>query len=1278
MEASVDYPLENLGPERFQHLCQDLLTKEHPRVQCFPVAQPDGGRDAVVFLTDGPEDKFSVFQVKYARKPHAEAEPHKWLLAIVEDEAPKVRELIPRGAIQYVLMTNIPGTAHLDTGSIDKLNATLTEKLGIPSLCWWRDDINRRLDNAWDLKWVYPEIMAGPDFLRVVIESGLSEHRERRSATVRAFLRAQYDMDEEVRFKQVELHNKLLDLFVDVPIALRETHADRQQLDRFQAIVAQALSHTQNPQEMEFEGPGQPFDTNTRLFVSHEEGIGAATLLISASMQTVMPHVVIEGAPGQGKSTIAQYICQLHRMRLLDEAEALKVVAEEHSRAPVRLPIKVDLRDFALWLGKKDPFNIDQVDSAPVNWNKSLDSFLAALISHQSGGTHFTTDDLLAVFRISAVLLVFDGLDEVADMTRRHEVVDEIVRGVQRLEENAASMQAIVTSRPAAFANSPGMPHSKYPHLQLLSLNRSLIMAYAERWLRAGRLDTKQSAEFRVVLKDKLDQPHLRDLARNPMQLAILLSLVHTRGASLPDKRTALYDYYIDLFFSREAEKSAIVRNHRELLIDIHRHLAWLLHSDGEQGNARGSVPQDQLQLMVAEYLRREGHDPGLAKELFTGMVERVVALVSRVEGTFEFEVQPLREYFAACHLYYTAPQSSPGKERSGSKPDRFDAIARNFYWLNVTRFYAGCYSKGELPSLVERLQELTNEQGFKTISYPCVLAATLLGDWVFTQNPRSVQQLIDIVLGIASLRYVLAPFESRRYRPGVHNPLVLPPRCGREELIKRCFEMLSSALPRDLAQQLLSLLRANAESHSDVMDAWMAHTRAATREKRVNWLEHGLHLGMLSTIELDRLYQLLPDSGVQVGSPVLSILFRARRLDYLHSSEQVFEDVVSLILERRVTAQPSRRIESPLDALSHALDASRYAFAFRDRQPVRLADHLDARNRAGKLMWSQQLVTGTESYSSYRSCIELARIAEGESQKSTIEWATDISPWNQVIESARSIWGDRWAVLCLANVAAGIRSSAEKCAESSDLLDPTRPIARRIRFARLRPGAHKWWGTQFKSAASENDIHLLLLVALTWAKASTLVANIELLDLMLTNLGDEQWQRLFFAARRCASLARVQEERGEDLDTVQLPECLSLRFAAVLTEKLGPAASHPLYERYIKSQRTEDPVILEFVQREALDIENFGTESWTPNLELVQRCYDLGEVSEPFAFHRQRNIREPGLMPLDIAQTVLDAPDHFPSFLVVLSEERCRQDVSSKATAVGAIAEREGWFSPP
>jgi len=128
--------------------------------------------------------------------------------------------------MQFYLITNIQGTSHIDVGSMDQLSERLRGELSVPFMCWWRDDINRRLDNAWAVKWVYPELMTGPDFLRAVIESGLSEHRERREGAIRAFLTQQYSTDEQVRFKQVELQNHLIDLFVDVPVAFRELGSD--------------------------------------------------------------------------------------------------------------------------------------------------------------------------------------------------------------------------------------------------------------------------------------------------------------------------------------------------------------------------------------------------------------------------------------------------------------------------------------------------------------------------------------------------------------------------------------------------------------------------------------------------------------------------------------------------------------------------------------------------------------------------------------------------------------------------------------------------------------------------------------------------------------------------------------------------------------------------------------------------------------------------------------------------------------------------------------------
>ena len=154
----------------------------------------------------------------------------------------------------------------------------------------------------------------------------------------------------------------------------------------------------------------------------------------------------------------------------------------------------------------------------------------------------------------------------------------------------------------------------------------------------------------------------------------------------------------------------------------------------------------EALRKEVATYLEHEEYDPELVDSLLKGTVERVGALVSRVQGTFEFEVQPLREYFAARHLHKTAPYSPPGDAKKGTRPDRFSALASSFYWTNVTRFYCGFYDVGELPSLVDGLIGIGEEPGYRLIAQPRRLAMMLLGDYVFSQSPRSMRRLINFI----------------------------------------------------------------------------------------------------------------------------------------------------------------------------------------------------------------------------------------------------------------------------------------------------------------------------------------------------------------------------------------------------------------------------------------------------------------------------------------------------------------------------------------------------
>ena len=82
--------------------------------------------------------------------------------------------------------------------------------------------------------------------------------------------------------------------------------------------------------------------------------LGSATFILSANFRELTDRLVIEGAPGQGKSTITQYVCQVHRMKLLELDEELQSVPQPHRDAPVRLPLRVDLRDFASWLRPRE------------------------------------------------------------------------------------------------------------------------------------------------------------------------------------------------------------------------------------------------------------------------------------------------------------------------------------------------------------------------------------------------------------------------------------------------------------------------------------------------------------------------------------------------------------------------------------------------------------------------------------------------------------------------------------------------------------------------------------------------------------------------------------------------------------------------------------------------------------------------------------------------------------------------------------------------------------
>ncbi len=1245
----MDYLFENLDPERFQKLCQSILVREFPNVQCLPVAQPDGGRDAILYYHQSSKEakKFVVFQVKFVRKPQAGIDPHKWLIDIVKEEAPKVRRLIKEGAEGYYLLTNVAGTAHPGSGSIDQIKVILENALKVPSECWWRDDLNRRLDNAWDLKWAYPEIMTGQDMLRYVLEEGLLEHKSRRVSAIKAFVRKQYDDDKEVKFKQVQLENRLFDLFIDVPVSARRVHSDSRPGFK---ILEELMRDQVSMQNIE-----------AFVYRKGERGfLGAASMLLHPITQEYISHVVLEGAPGQGKSTIAQYICQVHRMRIL--GMNLDTVPRQHRPLSLRIPFKIDLRHLATWLSKQNPFSPDDSKAIPENWYKSLESFLAAQVRYQSGGCEFSVTDLYEVAKISAFLLVLDGLDEVADISKRQEIVAEVIAGVNRLEASSASLQVVVTSRPAAFANSPGFPEDLFPHYELVSLTRSQVDDYANRWSKARNLSARDKVDLKRILNEKLDQPHLRDLSRNPMQLAILLTLIHARSF-LPDERTALYDSYVERFFDRETEKSSVVREHRPLLIEIHQYLAWVLHSEAEQGHNRGSISIEQLRSLLFDYLKSEGHDTSLSDQLCTSAVERIVFLVSRVQGTFEFEVQPLREYFAAKFLYNTAPYSPPGAEKRGTLPDRFDAIARNFYWLNVTRFYAGCFSKGELPTLVDGLQDLAQEEGYRYISHPLLLAAMLLADWVFAQKQKSMRVVVSLILeGVKNRR----AFASQDIRNDSSLPLVLPENCGRKELIEECFYILQKRPPRDYASEIISILRANA-AVEDLQELWHREVLGMIGLDRTIWLEYGLQLGLVSEMHANDLEELLSNNPKNPKD--LSIILRSEQGEFFEASEDRCQSIVDLILNEEEDILYTRSGLSILDSFSIYFNLTIYKHAFRFPEQISLSNTLKELiiSRFIRDKSYKDRFDSNSNNSILKKCMKFVELVEKEYERPIKQWISELMPWDIVVEKSRSIWGERWANYRLANFA-GMTKLSKLSEDFSNLMDQTKSLCMRIHYAKSQTENPNWWRKQFNLASSELDLMFFSLVLFTWASCNTLVSLDEIINSVSLRLAD----KCHFVIN---AMRQVVQPDLQISDETILPDKIPELLAIVLGMRAKKDQAINIYLKYFSDYQGSDVIVLEFCLKMALSLARSEAKNWHQALKIIAKLYANLSPLTHYHFSGAFLDMKSKDLPQKIAKEIILQPEKYPRQLVFLAEARYREVVASKIVPVGEIAKDENWF---
>jgi hypothetical protein len=950
-------------------------------------------------------------QAKFSRDPDSVRNPAAWLDGILSKEKARIARLASRGVRSYRLMTNMRGTATLDRGSIDRIDALLRELPFDDVQCLWRDDLDVLMIKHRALKWEFRELLASDDILEELVFSTFSEDVQRRALALRAFLSAQTYEDDTVRFREAELQSSLFDLWIDVPV----------------------LGITEAP-----------------------NGPGAAAVLLSNLYDTVFLH----GAPGQGKSTLTQYLCQVHRVRLLQTPERGRLGG--NAETPLRLPVRAELPQLATYLQGHDPFHSDR--SLPGDASPTLEGFLAHLISARSGGGRFDVPDLRAVLAAGPVLIALDGLDEVPALVDRQRVVDSIEEGRKRLRSLTDKLQIVVTSRPRAFTYSPAFGR-EWETLELADLPKPLIMEYAHVWHRARSASAEEEQETTELLTSRLDDPTFADLVRNPMQLAIVLSLLQRKGHSLPDRRSELYREYMQHYLDRDARKSRVVRENRAQLYNLHGVIAFKMHAQAEVGAAKGTIQEAELRSIIGTFFADRPGGEAVLQELLQGVVERFMALVSREVGSFEFEVQPLREFFAAHFLYDTAPAQG-----TGSIVDRFDALARNPYWLNVLRFFAGNYGTGQVASLVDGIAALQDDPDWGPTDHPRLLLTMLLRDKVFALDPRAYARAAGLLLDNLPARHVLT------YGPpgnGEVEGLTVPERDAADRIVSASLAALSGHIGADRASAIASVLR-NYRTSADVDARFRSRLDSVGPSGRAWWLELACHAGVIETMAESEISTALKRVRV---SPTLAMRLMENAPQYVESSVRLSQLVVEATLAHGEVVRRQPDAGGTLYEFCVAVTP-----VFHEAE-----DAITVKNVHVAHAPRATLADGAHGNWLIRRLHQIAEKSDAGDMMETIR--TAITGQYEEVDLA---------VLVADNVTPAVGPPAHS------LVDRREHLLHRLSSSRLHEGApDSWWARQIALCKDEQGARLVAFCMLRWDYGKNLRTHIEWVNRVLEGVDD-------------------------------------------------------------------------------------------------------------------------------------------------------------------------------
>ena len=242
--------------------------------------------------------------------------------------------------------------------------------------------------------------------------------------------------------------------------------------------------------------------------MSYKEPIDLNNLFALHSMQPLVvlpapapPRVIlIEGAPGGGKSTLALHIC--HKWARGDVV---------YSLGRFDLVVLIYLRDQAIQNATT------LADILPAR-NQEMSKIVASQIQDCDGQN---------------VLFIFDGWDEFPSRLQTNSRVSTIIRQPHKLSLHQSTV--LITSRPVSSAN---LLHIADRRVEILGFTQHQIHEYIEKALNGN------STRIQKLVRHLEEHPVIEGYCYVPLHVAILVHIFLTMKGALP---TTLHDLFLKL-----------------------------------------------------------------------------------------------------------------------------------------------------------------------------------------------------------------------------------------------------------------------------------------------------------------------------------------------------------------------------------------------------------------------------------------------------------------------------------------------------------------------------------------------------------------------------------------------------------------------------------------------------------------------------------------------------------------------------------------------------------